>query len=47
MVGATIISTPMVVILTLNDSVTTTPVGYLSISTTAAFDTIGEVVLTR
>jgi hypothetical protein len=45
MVGATIVSTTMVVTPTLSDWVTTILVGYLWVSTIVIFDTIGEVVL--
>jgi hypothetical protein len=45
MLGATTISTPMVIILALGDFVTPTPTYYLWVSTTVASDTIGGTVL--
>jgi hypothetical protein len=47
MVGATTFSTLVVAISTSSDWVITIPGGYLQVSTIAAFDTIGEVVLIR
>ncbi len=43
--GATTVSTPMVVMTTLSDRVTFIPVGYFRVSKTFTFDTRGEVVL--
>ncbi len=47
MLGATTISNPMVGIPASNDWITLIPTCYLWVSTTATFDIIGEVVLTR
>jgi hypothetical protein len=45
MLGATTVSTPMVVICALSDWVILIPTCYFQVSTTVAFNTIGEVVL--
>jgi len=45
--GATIVSIPMVVMITLNDWITYVPASYLRISITVAFETFGEVELIR
>jgi hypothetical protein len=45
MVGATIVSTHVVVIHALSDWVTTIATSYISVSTIVVFDTIGEVLL--
>jgi hypothetical protein len=47
MVGATTVSTHMVVILALSDWVTTIPASCLWVSTIVVLDTIGEVLLIR
>jgi hypothetical protein len=47
MVGATTISTPLIVIPTSSDLVIITQAGCLQVSTITIFDTIGEVVLIR
>jgi len=47
MLGSTTISTLVIVIHALSDSITPTPTCCLWVSTTTAFDTIGEVVLTQ
>jgi len=45
MVGATIVSTHVVVIPTLSDGVTTIPAGCIWVSTIIVFDTTGEILL--
>ncbi len=47
MLGATSVSTPMVVILALNDWITPTPTYYFWVSIIVASDTIGGAMLTR
>jgi hypothetical protein len=47
MVGAIIVSTPLIVIPTSSDLVITTQVGCLQVSTVTTSNTIGEFVLIR
>jgi hypothetical protein len=47
MLGATTVSTPMVVIISLSDRVTSIPVGCLQTSTITTFDILGEAKLIR